>query len=111
MTELDSTWSKGAFEIAQYNKRGPMNMRVQGWVNGPFGIDQRSYRTWVITHIVTGYSLGVYKSLRVAKTCASLIAPRHKWESMRTVPTGSPRWKETSEIIHHWQDHEKDGWS
>jgi hypothetical protein len=107
MTKLAEKWAKSCFQVDCHIDGVRHKVNVKGYTNGPFGIDNfkhRSYVRWsvdnfVLNHLSTGFIIGCFPSLKLAKLCAAEIAPRHAWERVKQGPKISKKWRQTQVII------------
>ena len=106
MSKLSEKWEQGSYMTAV----SPKPIRVQGYINKPFGIDNfarrpRKFKSsgFALIHLKTGFMLGNFPTLKLAKLCAEEIAPRHAWERVTTSRKRGERWSQTFAIINHAQ--------
>lgn len=85
------TWRQEAFAMMCRGERGPIEVKVSGWVREPFAIDERENRTglstikrtgkvWCITHLPTGHAVRfVIGSLALAQKLADDLLAAADW--------------------------------
>lgn len=75
-------WKPTFFHILVENKHGFENLRLNGYSNGTFGIDQRSDQygsdcCWTLTHLGTGFRCWDFESLEGAQAMGNALTKKY----------------------------------
>ena len=79
-------WTKEEFTIL----RGSEPYTVQGYTHGPVGADKRESGTWFLTHLSSGYYIGMYNLLKDIRATVDRL--------LVIAPEDHPFWKQTGAL-------------